>query len=46
MTRMGQTRAPGLLPFPEKNGPVVWPQYGIRDALAHEQKHERCAGSA
>jgi hypothetical protein len=29
MTRMGQARALGLLPFPEKNGPVVWPQCTI-----------------
>jgi hypothetical protein len=45
MTRMGQARAVGLLPFPERNGPVVWPQYTIRDALAFEEKHEECSGS-
>ena len=31
MTRMGQARAVGLLPFPEKNGPVGWPQYTMHD---------------
>jgi hypothetical protein len=46
MTRMDELALPGLRPFPEKNGPVVWPQYSIRDALAPEQKHEQCAGSA
>jgi hypothetical protein len=45
MIRMGQARALGLLPFPEKNGPVVWPRYTIRDALALEEKHEVCNGS-
>ncbi|HET6218053.1 MAG TPA: hypothetical protein VGF82_05180 [Terracidiphilus sp.] len=39
MTRIGRARALGLLPLPEKNGPVVWPQYTIRDALAPEEKH-------
>ena len=28
-----------------KNGPVVWPQYSIRDALALEEEHEGCSGS-
>jgi hypothetical protein len=45
MKRMGQARALGLLPFPEKNGPIVWPQYTIRDALALDEKHEECSGS-
>jgi len=40
MTRMGRARALGLLPFPEKNGPVVWPQYTVRCVLAIEGKHE------
>jgi hypothetical protein len=31
MKRMGQARSMNLLPFPEKNGPVVWPQYTTRD---------------
>jgi hypothetical protein len=34
MKRMGRARSMNLLPFPEKNGPVVWPQYTVRDALA------------
>jgi hypothetical protein len=46
MTRMGQACAVGLLRFPEKNGPVVWPQYTIRAALALEKEHEGCSGSA
>jgi hypothetical protein len=45
MKRMGQARALGLLSFPEKNGPVVWPQYPFRDALALEAKQEECSGS-
>jgi hypothetical protein len=45
MKRMGQARSMNLLPFPEKNGPVVWPQYTIRDALAPEGKQEECSGS-
>jgi hypothetical protein len=34
-----------LLPFPAKNGPIVWPQYTIRDALALDEKHEECSES-
>jgi hypothetical protein len=45
MKRMGQARSMNLLPFPEKNMPVVWPQYTIRDALALDEKHEECGGS-
>jgi hypothetical protein len=45
MKRMGQAHSMNLLPFPEKNGPVLWPQYTIRDALALEEKHEGCNGS-
>ena len=45
MTRMGQARALGLLPFPAKNGPVVWPHYTVRDVLALQEKHEECSGS-
>jgi hypothetical protein len=45
MKRMGLARSMNLLLFPEKNGPVVWPQYTIRDALAREEKHEVCNGS-
>jgi hypothetical protein len=45
MKRMGQARSMNLLPFPEKNGPVVWPKYSIRDALVLEEKHEGCSGS-
>jgi hypothetical protein len=45
MKRMGQARSMNLLPFPEKNGPLVWPQYTIRDVLAPEGKQEECSGS-
>jgi hypothetical protein len=45
MTRIGQARALGLLPFPEKNGPVVWPQYTIRAALALKEQQEECSES-
>jgi hypothetical protein len=34
LARLGQARAAGLLPFPEKNGPVLWPRYTVRQALA------------
>jgi hypothetical protein len=33
MKRMGPACSMNLLTFPQKNGPVVWPQYTIRDAL-------------
>lgn len=33
LARIGQARSLGLLPFPEKNGPVFWPRYTIRQAL-------------
>ena len=33
LARLGQARSLGLLPFPEKNGPVLWPRYTIRQAL-------------
>jgi hypothetical protein len=45
MTRMEQARTLGLLPFPEKNGPVVWPQYTIRDVLALQEKQKERSGS-
>jgi hypothetical protein len=33
LARLGQARSLRLLPFPEKNGPVLWPRYTIRQAL-------------
>ena len=33
LARIGRARSLGLLPFPEKNGPVLWPRYTIRQAL-------------
>lgn len=33
LARLGQARSLGLLPFPEKNGPVLWPRYSIGQAL-------------
>ena len=33
LARLGRARSLGLLPFPEKNGPVIWPRYTIRQAL-------------
>jgi hypothetical protein len=45
MKRMGEARSMNLLPFPEKNGPVVWPQYTTRDAFALEEKQEKCSES-
>jgi hypothetical protein len=45
MKRMGEARSMNLLPFPEKNGPVVWPKYTIRDVLALGAKQHECSGS-
>ena len=33
LARLGQARSLGLLLFPEKNGPVLWPRYTIGQAL-------------
>jgi hypothetical protein len=33
MSRIGQARSLDRLPFPEKNGPIMWPRYTIRNAL-------------
>jgi hypothetical protein len=33
LARVGQARFLGLLPFPEENGPVLWPRYTIGQAL-------------
>jgi hypothetical protein len=33
LARIGRARSLGLLPFPEKNGPVLWPRSTIRQAL-------------
>ena len=32
LARLGQARSLGLLPFPEENGPVLWPSYTIGQA--------------
>lgn len=34
LARVGKALADGLLPFPDKNGPVVWPRYTL-DHLLH-----------
>lgn len=34
LARLGQARVMGLLPFPENNGPVLWPKYTVRQVLA------------
>jgi len=35
----------GTLPFPEVNGPVLWPQYGLEEALASSSvKDDPCNG--
>jgi hypothetical protein len=41
MKRLGHARSMNLLPFPEQNGPIVWPQYSVRDALALDEEHDR-----
>jgi hypothetical protein len=33
LARLGQARSLGVLLFPEKNGPVLWPRYTIGQAL-------------
>jgi hypothetical protein len=33
LARTGRARSLGMLPFPEKNGPVLWPRHTIRQAL-------------
>jgi len=33
LARLGRARSLWLLPFPEKNGPVLWPRYTIGQAL-------------
>lgn len=34
LERIGRSRAAGRIPFPEKNGPVIWPTFGMRQLLA------------
>jgi hypothetical protein len=34
MAGIGQARCLGQLPFPEKNGPILWPRYTMRKALS------------
>ena len=33
LTRVGKALAEGLLPFPEKNGPVTWPRFSLDQLL-------------
>jgi hypothetical protein len=33
MAGIGHARSLGQLPSPEKNGPIMWPHYAIRNAL-------------
>jgi hypothetical protein len=34
MTRLGEMLSLGKLPFPEKNGPVLWPAFSAREILS------------
>ena len=34
LERIGRSRAAGTIPFPEKNGPVLWPTFEMRELLA------------
>jgi hypothetical protein len=34
MDRIGETLKAGLLAFPDKNGPILWPRFDIRETLA------------
>ena len=33
MQRIGEARQSGLLAFPKKNGPILWPRFQMRDTL-------------
>jgi hypothetical protein len=34
LERIGRSRAAGMIPFPEKNGPIIWPTFEMRELLA------------
>ena len=34
LVRIGRACSAGLVPFPEKNGPVLWPTFNMKDTLA------------
>jgi hypothetical protein len=34
MDRIGEALKAGLLAFPDKNGPIFWPRFDIRESLA------------
>ena len=34
MDRIGEALKAGLLALPEKNGPILWPRFDIRESLA------------
>jgi hypothetical protein len=34
LERIGRSRAAGNIPFPEKNGPVIWPTFEMHELLA------------
>jgi hypothetical protein len=34
MDRIGEARKAGLLAFPEENGPILWPNFQLRETLA------------
>lgn len=34
LERIGRSRSAGDIPFPENNGPVLWPAFGIREMLS------------
>jgi hypothetical protein len=39
MRRIGEARKAGLLSFPEKNGPILWPRFSLHEtwAMARQQ---------
>ena len=34
LERIGRARAAGMIPFPETNGPIIWPAFEIKDLLS------------
>jgi hypothetical protein len=38
MERIGQARKVGLIAFPEQNGPILWPPFEMRAALAPQMQ--------
>jgi hypothetical protein len=47
MDRIGEALRTGLLAFPDKNGPILWPRFDLRETLASASRPAmHCAQSA